>query len=74
MHPPHLAAHTSLILWANSMEFAKFRCLFTIRANAGRAVDGTTICRRRAARFPHFIHSTDDVIAALSLTCPFGAT
>jgi hypothetical protein len=60
-----------LILRANSMESARFPCPFTIRANAGPAVDGATIYGPRAARF---IHSADDVIAALSLTCPFGGT
>jgi hypothetical protein len=60
-----------LILRANFMKSARFPCPFMIRANAGHAVDGATIYSPRAARF---IHSADDVIAALSLTRPFDGT
>jgi hypothetical protein len=61
-----MVRRTFLTRAANSGTFTRFPCRSTIRTSAGRAVDGAMIFRPMSRA--RIIHSTDDVIAVLSLT------
>ncbi len=66
-----MVRRTCLTRAANSGTFTRFPCRSTIRTSAGRAVDGAMIFRPmifRPTSPARIIHSTDDVIAVLSLT------